>query len=192
MSHFLLTVFTDCRPCEDQLSQILAPYEETAHNPQSKWDWWMIGGRWHGELLLKRGVNDFILGDPGLCTDEAPTGHADGVRIGNLDWKAMLEKSRQDRASHWDTAHKEQQAGAEPHPWTVNTAEISRDDYIALATSFTPFAFILDGQWHEKGEMGWFGMAQNEKFQAEWNAEFATVLKQQSEDHWITVIDCHI
>ena len=26
-------------------------------NPNAKWDWWEIGGRWHNELRLKQGVS---------------------------------------------------------------------------------------------------------------------------------------
>jgi hypothetical protein len=32
------------------------PYEVSTYNPDSKWDWYAIGGRWAGTLRLKAGV----------------------------------------------------------------------------------------------------------------------------------------
>lgn len=192
MSHFSLAVFTDSRPCEGRLTQILSPFEETDHSDQPKWDWWVIGGRWLGELLVKPGINDFILGQPGAFGNEARSGGVDGARIGDLDLSRMLEQSRQDRAAHWDEAHRQQQEGAKPHPWTVDTTEITRSQYVDRSTPFTPFAYLLDGAWHEKGEMGWWGITRNEKPQADWSVQFSEALEKQPGDHWITVIDCHI
>lgn len=47
MSHYLLYVFG-----EDADEQI-AHYEEARYNYQSKWDWYLVGGRWENCLKLK-------------------------------------------------------------------------------------------------------------------------------------------
>lgn len=192
MSHFMLAIFTDCRPLNSSLCELLEPFEETAGNDLSKWDWWSIGGRWLGELLVKPGTNDFILGKPGAFTNTAQEGGVDGARIGTLDLSAMLTRAKHDAARCWDRAVARQVAGLGPHPWEVDVTEISRHAHIDSAIPLTPFAYLLDGQWVEKGEMGWFGIARNERSGSEWNAHFAEILKRQPEEHWITVIDCHI
>lgn len=64
------------------------------HNPQAKWDWWSIGGRWSGKLLLKTGRTSALpLGREGAFgTDartkaEIKTGRkADVCRIEDLDF----------------------------------------------------------------------------------------------------------
>ncbi len=130
MSHFKLAVFTDNRPCERLLGQILAPYEETESNPNSKWDWWMIGGRWHKELIVKSGVNDCILGEPGIYEIPDKPGRADGAQIRDLDLNAMLEQSRLDRGRLWDEADAYRKNGNRVHHYTVDTNQISRKDYM--------------------------------------------------------------
>ena len=192
MTHFSLAVFTDSRPSNQILDQILAPYEESPDNSQSKLDWWMIGGRWLGQLLVKAGVTDFILAETRVFDRDTPPGGVDGARIGDLDLAAMLKHSRGRHAGHWDYAFQDQLTRSYPHPLQVDTTLVSRDQYIALATVFSPFAYVLDGQWHEKGEIGFGVIVQSEDSQVKWNSEFAAVLARQPADHWITIIDCHI
>lgn len=55
-------------------------------NPNKKWDWWVVGGRWGG-LLRHRGGFD-----------------ADICRVGDLDFKAMLADRMRERGNGWDTA----------------------------------------------------------------------------------------
>lgn len=33
------------------------------HNPNAKWDYWRVGGRWRGQLLIKRGSTDWKLSE---------------------------------------------------------------------------------------------------------------------------------
>lgn len=70
----------------------------------------------------------------------------------------------------------------------------SREEYVEKRRvgAIVPFAFVKDGQWVEKGEMGWFGMTSNEKEQNDWNKEFYDMIKSLPEDTLLTVVDCHI
>lgn len=54
-------------------------------NPDRKWDWWVIGGRWTGSLLLKPKARG-IVGRPGVMTERAPAGYADQARKGDVDF----------------------------------------------------------------------------------------------------------
>lgn len=192
MSHYTLAVFTTDRPSQDAVSVLMSRYEETACNDDSKWDWWMIGGRWLGELIVKPGINDFIVGEPGVFGNDDQSRGVDGAQIGDLDLRAMLDRERDNRATHWDQAYSQQQKGAKPHPWTVDTSTVTKSEYVEQATPFTPFAYLLDGEWFEKGQMGWFAIVSDERTQADWDRQFAEVVEQQPRDHWITVLDCHI
>jgi len=59
-----------------------------------------------------------------------------------------------------------------------------------IAKDFLPFAIITpNGEWHEKGEMGWWGMVSNEK--DTWSKEAREILKQYP-DHIAVLIDAHI
>lgn len=54
------------------------------------------------------------------------------------------------------------------------------------------YAVVKDGKWHERGEMGWWGMASNEKDPDEWDAQFAALLDGLPPETWLAVVDCHI
>ena len=57
----------------------------------------------------------------------------------------------------------------------------------------TPYAFITpNGEWVERGEMGWFGIGSNEMNEDEWDAKFREYLKTLDKDIILTLVDCHI
>lgn len=86
--------------------------DKTTYNPKSKWDWWVIGGRW----------------------DAAITG-------GESKAKSVYD----------DEAHT-----IEPNVTSVERLLGWKDDEM-------PFAIVTpDGEWHQKGDMGWWGMVSNE------------------------------
>lgn len=64
-------------------------YKMSTYNPASKWDWYVIGGRWGGFLKMKPGCT----GELGkrLAFDEPPAaGGADIALAGDVDWAAMI------------------------------------------------------------------------------------------------------
>lgn len=118
----------------DQDENLLSSY-----NPDSKWDWYSIGGRWDGFLVLKERDEE---GDI-IETNEA--------LVNEVDWDYMLE-------------HK-----------------------------FLPFCYINeDGEWFEKGEMGWWGITFNEQPEDAWKTLFTNYLKEVNSDCLVTVVDFHI
>ena len=101
----------------------------STYNPESKWDWYVIGGRWDGWINARETSGEAI--SDNLATTEE-----------------VLER------------------GWIPH------------------AIITP-----DGQWHEHGEMGWWGimLTENEDYQSE-----ARVLLSQYPGHHIIILDAHI
>lgn len=98
----------------------------TTYNPQAKWDWWVIGGRYNG-------------------------------LVGN--------------------------GSANP-----NTAPVS----VLLEKGVIPFAIITpDGKWHERGEMGWFGIVSNEKEEDVWTKEVRSIFEKH-QDCLAVGCDLHI
>jgi hypothetical protein len=58
--------------------------------------------------------------------------------------------------------------------------------------SWMPYALVTpDGKWHEKGVMGWFGMARNEAKQEDWEKEVMRLLNENLECKLVGV-DCHV
>lgn len=114
----------------------------STYNPDAKWDWYVIGGRWSNYLYLKE------------CDEEGERLTADYAYFDEVDWDYMIEMNR------------------------------------------IPFCFVdWDGDWHEKGEMGWFAMTKNEKDEDSWVDEFKTyieTLKNIQFQGEVNVIDFHI
>ena len=72
-------------------------------NPQKKWDWYSLGGRWTGALKLlpqKPGQT----GKPGLMTEEAAPGFADKAFKGDVDWDGMRLDAEIKARFAWKTA----------------------------------------------------------------------------------------
>jgi len=106
----------DCEECAGSGQRM------TTYNPDSQWDWWVIGGRWAG-------------------------------------WLSRMNQLR-----------------------TKNAARKNK----------IPFAVVTpDGAWHDKGKMGWWGMASDEKADEAWEKEVHDLLAAHPDT--ITVAcDLHI
>lgn len=78
--------------------------------------------------------------------------------------------------------------------WGAGVPDSAPDpfEWARNAPALTCWAVLKDGQWQEKGEMGWFGMAANEKPEGEWEDLVSNLVRDLPEDFFISVVDCHI
>lgn len=110
------------------------------YNPDSRWDWYSVGGRWHPYLYLKE------------LDDNGDRIKVDQATFGEIDWDYMIDND------------------------------------------VTPFCFVTeDGEWVEKGEMGWWGMVSNETPSDSWKETFKRYINSiEDTDCLVTAIDFHI
>lgn len=67
-------------------------------NPNAKWDWWVVGGRWQGYFPLKEGASGELGEDTSFPRrQELPVGRADIVKAQNVDFEKALSEA-EDRA----------------------------------------------------------------------------------------------
>ncbi len=91
MSHFTVIVIGD-NPEEQlapfneelQVEKVEEDGDEYWRNPDAKWDWYQLGGRWTGYFKLLPGKTG-ATGRPGLFTHPAENGTADQCRKGDID-----------------------------------------------------------------------------------------------------------
>lgn len=64
--------------------------------------------------------------------------------------------------------------------------------WLTGAPALTAWAVVHEGQWTEKGSMGWWGVSTGDMDQDEWEAKVSTLVEGMPTDHWLAVVDCHI
>lgn len=76
----------------------------------------------------------------------------------------------------------------------VEQFNIPREEFIRIARDgkCSTYAVVKNGEWFEKGEMGWFGISVNEQDQNTWNQFIVKTLEETGDDELITLVDCHI
>lgn len=55
-----------------------------------------------------------------------------------------------------------------------------------------PFCIVVDGEWIEKGEMGWWAMTSNEMSNEDWNEKMFEIINNLPENSEVHNIDFHI
>lgn len=163
-------------------------------NPNKKWDYWRVGGRYAGRLKVRDGVAHMA---PGRTWDgpAVSPGFVDQARAGDIDWDAMRAKRLADRMQWWDEYQdkltKNPKAAYLVYEYGVQKDD-TRETYVARGREFSCFAVVKDGRWYERGKMGWWACVSDEKDATAWQGEFDSLLADLPPDTLLTVVDCHI
>lgn len=179
-------------------------------NPNRKWDWWTIGGRWAGffdpeHRLLSKVLKNSEVFDSMRNKAEiqalAEWDKAAAIANGQtwMSWQAVIA------AHNGDVA-----AAREPYLTQPGYAEVNEgldlwgygvDDFLkpreqygkeARDAATSPYAVVMDGRWIAKGEMGWFGMSNDDVTQADWDKRVSDLLDALPDGTPLTIVDCHI
>lgn len=119
-------------------------------------------------------------------------------------WKDIKEKHIDD----FDSARKEYndnpiikdlyQAGF--FTWGVDVDKeygeylLPKEEFVSHSSkeAICTFAVVKDGEWYERGEMGWWGIVTNEEDTESWSERWYNLVMSLPEDTLLTVVDCHI
>jgi hypothetical protein len=184
----------------------------STYNPNSKWDWYEIGGRYAGRLILKEGVEkdaepSFSWGWEANAMEEVlKEPRVDTALVGDIDWSKMHHvQSKYDKAIRfWEMkvegAKPETEEEEKELKWDWYKPEFFTDRYKNKETfaksrsCFTMWAVVKDGEWFEKGSMGFWAMSNETDDEAlDWELNmFDRFIKDLPVDTRITVVDCHI
>lgn len=155
----------------------------STYNPESKYDWYDIGGRWDGLLTLKE---KDAKGNP-ITVNQA--------KIKDINFEPN-EKLYEEAIEFWENYVE----GKDPScvgfvlykpEYYLNKFK-TKENYAKATASFTTFAVIApDGKWYEEGQMLMFGIATDEE--EDWEINFKQrFLENIDENLMITIVDCHI
>lgn len=187
-------------------------------NPNAKWDWWEIGGRWAGLLKTKGG------GTVNQCPRK------------NLDFDTMLENQKEGKEEKWNLFQKywnDETITATPEDvnkyedWCKRYDKVAQvlptadhfarvddlfsnqlqwwswglddvEEFLVDKETFMKpdaltYAFVDEnGKWHQRGEMGWFGMDNKELGTPDYDEAFWEFIDRISPKTLLSVVDCHI
>jgi len=109
----------------------------TTYNPNSKWDWWTLWGRFGTDGTFMR-VEDVKLEKE----DADPTAYA-------REWEIFVEgaektEEEEDLWTMWKPQYYIERYG-------------NKETYIKIRSLEFPYAFVDKDGWYAQGEMGWFG-----------------------------------
>lgn len=185
-------------------------------NPDKKWDWHVLGGRWKGMLLLK----------DGRSVDQAECRHIDFRGLRDRAEQKAIEQYRAGKAALGDAPEpRTWEALREDHPDDIDAARkafasqpaYERARHVkellwpaadgdlheyywpesrwidrARRNALVTFAVLQDGKWYERGRMGWWGVVHDEKGEDEWVNQFNSLFETLPPETLVSVFDCHI
>lgn len=181
-------------------------------NPDSRWDWYVVGGRWAGMLKLKEGKEGHLeeLDCLGICKsrdddrkkmqeENIKNRCVDSAKVGDVDF-SLDDKEIKAHERFWeiiveDSPLKE----GEEKPFCMSRKEYftekykDKETYARLQSTFYTHAILKDGEWIESGSMGWFGCSsETPEEEKVWEEKYAEFLNKLPKDTMITIVDCHI
>lgn len=177
-------------------------------NLHSKWDWYVIGGRWAGSLKLKKDVDKSKYDNPNFSwgwdekskKEVLENSSVDQAIRGDIDF-SRDEKVYNKSLRFWEIVIEDSELkNGEEKPFSMYKKEYylekykTKEKYAELQSEFGTFAVLKDGEWFEKGEMGWFGCSsENPEEARKWDESFyETFIKDLPDNTLLTIIDCHI
>ena len=174
-------------------------------NPKAKWDWYQLGGRWSGFFKLKSQAKG-VLGEQSWTNEADPikAGYVDQAKKCDIDFDGMADEKFELLSETYDRFETEYKKGdmesgngyfnygVENTGTRENYIPETRAQFLERRGGVSTLAVLKDGEWYEKGEMGWFGCVSNEKAPDAWRNEFSTLLDSLPDDTLLSVYDCHI
>jgi hypothetical protein len=187
-------------------------------NPNRKWDWWQVGGRWSGLLLTRLGEK------------------VDQAQKINIDFDLMVAKNISRQVQKYEMVQECLATQVEPfmtweetrklYPGDIDKAqevynrqpamialrakneergcfdflfngfeEMSKQtlsDCIdqAKREALLTFAYLDTNGWQQRGQMGWFSVFSDKN--DDWNFHLKKLIEEIPDDHYLTIVDCHI
>ena len=218
MSHFSVAVFTGTKS-SDAVEKLLAPFAEYVKpgdpiavfeaddspdydidpitgergywfNPDARWDWYVIGGRFAGALTLNE-----------RAAAKYKTSHVDSAKVSECDF-SPTDCDVETAKAFWALAVE----GKTPPPGIEVDQPFYKpkyykdrygdlETYIRMATTSATYAFITpNGNWHAPGDIGWFGLddATAESVRAYLDEWDKYIKEAAAKRLYVTIVDCHI
>lgn len=195
---------------------------KSTYNPKSKWDWWVVGGRWTG--IFKPNYDpyddpknqqtcDICNGSgrrevPLLSTTDTPSPILSIIGISdkgtdeemivaiNAENERRMALRGEDGLMKCNGCQGKGIRAVCPTQFQAVGNDISVPELIQMYEEnpkFGLFAYLDgDGVWHEKGKMGWWAMVSDEKDEDSWREQQIAILNKFRKGYRVYAVDAHI
>lgn len=153
----------------------------STYNPDSKWDWYVIGGRWEGCIPLKNGKTSNQTKVKNVRITPTPS---------EITAAKKLYEEYQKMATTNDQSKKS--IGFIFSDFDTNQSE---EDFVKQTTSFGFYAFLdKEGEWHQRAECGSWGTESDvTEDMYSWMTKFVErFISPLDSDDILVMVDCHI
>lgn len=188
-------------------------------NPNKKWDWWDVGGRYSDRF--GPGVNVAQIGKIDLEAMRAEKVRERRARIdekvakgefaGYGDLEVAIEMFDEIDA-RWKDLPEPRPRGGEFRAWVKSQSEAAAryhstldwfeeldlegktiEEWINSPPCLSAYAILdADGNWIANGEMGWFGVSHDQTLTSgQWGDFVDKFVRSLPEGTWLTYVDCH-
>lgn len=224
MSHFCVAVATKTKS-EEEINKLLKPYweelkvepyidedgEETTYNPDSKWDWYCIGGRYNNIIVVDKDNEDvFEKSGLGLGMDlsndvkgNPSFKRVNGAKIKDIHFD-LMGGNYDEALREWEliVEKKEPQNEEEKEivKWNFYTPSYyveqygTKEEYAKQMSMFTTWAFVNEEGWAEQGEVGFWAMHNATKdSRVIFTEKLNEYIKSpEHQEEYLFIVDCHI
>jgi hypothetical protein len=154
----------------------------STYNPNSKWDWYAIGGRWSGYITTKQGKQvDYC-----YVKDIDLTPNKEEYQAAKRIWELVVEEQplKENETKPFNFYSKE---------YFLDLYK-TKENYATLQSCFSTYALLVDGEWIEPGKMGWFAMSsETAESKEKYINRFNEILNDPKYRNYVfVVVDCHI
>ena len=157
------------------------------YNPDAQWDWYEIGGRWEGSLIVPKHVDCVNLRSRGIRkAQRGKTRKVNGAQIKDILW-GLVNKANcaqfKKLSSEWDETM--QRPADDWHRRRAILNYDTKESFIMLNSLFTTHAFVVQGDdvWNDRD-----GMLYKDYMEAFYNI----IHDPHYQDWWIVIVDCHM
>lgn len=96
-------------------------------NPNAKWDWYLLGGRWTGFFKMKEHQQGQV-GRPGIMTEQAEEGRADASLKRYIDIEGMRDEAAAKARAQYRRFHELVGDAPRPAEWDAFRAKVESKD----------------------------------------------------------------
>lgn len=155
------------------------------YNPEGKWDWYVIGGRWRNALPIRnKKINDL--------TDSYSDDANSYAQIKDLSFKKIISSIQEEE--YKEKYNKLISEGGFLKPEYYLKKYPTFESFLKDKLTFSTYALLdSEGTWHAPGQMGWFGCSSAlPEEESSFCDIFLSLIEKEDEENYFVLADCHI